>query len=197
VGFRYYQFLIGLLATASLSYANPILFTFQGIGSGSVGAVGFTNASFTLTQSSDTSLITSFSNGFALTYETPPASGASIAIAGFGSGILSTVTDVADVQQSPSSFVALAIASTGGDVAGRGTTFDTYNLESAVGPIITPSQFVSNFTVASTLGGVSFTSISNLTFTATTVPEPSTIPLLGAGLLLELALSRRPRSRCH
>lgn len=199
--FRYYKLMIGLLAAASLSYASPITYIFQGIGSGSVGSVAFTSVPFSMEQSSNTNLVTGFVNGAASIFRTPAASGASIAIAGFGMGSLSTATDVLDIQQAPSSFIALAIASTGSDFGGRGTTFDTYNLQSGVGPIITTSQFASGFTVATTLGTVSISSISNLTFSAVpaafTVPEPGTFLPLGIGLLLGIAFRRGARQASH
>ena len=199
--FRYYKLAIGLLATVSLSYANPIMFIFQAIGKGSVGTVGFTSVPFNLIQSSDTSLITGFASGSANIFETPPASGASIAIAGFGMGSVCTLTNVLDSQQSPSSFVALGIPASGGDIGGRDTTFDTYNLGSGVGPIITTSQFVSRFTVASTLGTVSISGISDLTFsavtTATPVPGPGAFLPLGVLLLLGIAFSRGSLRACH
>ena len=194
--FRYYKLMTGLLAAVSLSYASPITYIFQGIGSGSVDSVAFTSVPFRIEQASNTNLVTGFVSGPAIVFQTPPASGASIAIAGFGTGSLSTVTDVLDVQQPPSSFIAFAISSTGGDFGGRGTTFDTYNLQSNIGPIITTSQFTTGFTVASTLGTVSISSLSNLTFSAiptpTTVPEPSAFLPIGVGLLLGVAFSRRP-----
>jgi hypothetical protein len=189
--FRIYKFAVGLLATAWLSYAGPIDFIFQGIGSGSVGTAGFTSVPFRFTQSSDTNLITGFVSGPAIIFETPAASGATIAIAGFGTGTVSTVTQVLDLQQPPSSFISLAITATGGDIGGRDAAFDTYDLQSAFGPIITPSQFATGFTVASTLGTVSISAISSLTFSAvpvvTTVPEPGTPVTLGVGLLLGFA----------
>jgi hypothetical protein len=96
---------------------------------------------------------------------------------------------VADVQQQlPSSFIAFLIFATGDDVAGRSTAFNSYNLESAIGPINTSSPF-GGFNVDSTLGAVGISNISNLSFTATSTPEPRTFLLLGAALLI--AFSRK------
>lgn len=178
---------LGILVSGSLCLAAPITFTFQGTGSGTVNTVPFSSASFTFTESSDTSLVTSSSiPGFSINYITPFASGSIINIAGFGTGTISTLTDVADSQDlvTPgNSFVAFAMT-TGGDVAGRAVIFATYNLQSALGPISTTNPFVSNFTISSTLGTVSFSSVSNITFTATTIPEPGTFPFMCVGALL-------------
>ena len=178
----------GLFAAASLSCASPITFVFDGVASGTVGGVNFSNAPFKFTQSSDTSLITSSSNGFSTNYTTPFASGASINVGGFGAGTITTVTDVAnsfDIFNPANSFVAFALT-TGGDVAGHDLTFASYKLQSAVGPITTTNPFVSNFSAASTLGNIAFSGINSLTFTATTgpIPEPGSFSLLGAGVLL-------------
>jgi hypothetical protein len=172
---------LAILISGSLCLADPITFTFQGTASGAVNSVPFSNASFTFTQSSDTSLVASSSiPGFSINYYTPFASGASIAIAGFGAGSISTPTDVADSQNlttPASSFVAFALT-TGGDVAGRALAFATYNTQSTLGPINTPSAFVSNFSVSSSLGTVSFSSVSNLIFTAATHAQ-TTAPSAG------------------
>src|SRR6266496_2198787 len=132
-----------VVVSGSLGFAGPITFTFQGTGSGAVNNVPFSGALFTFTQSSDTSLVTSSSNGFSTNYTTPFASGANINIVGFGAGAISTPTDVADSQDlttPANSFVAFALTN-GGDVAGRALIFATYNLQSALGPINSTSPF--------------------------------------------------------
>ena len=86
------------LFAASPANAAPITFTFQGTGSGTVGAQSFTNSAFTISLSSDTTAIIQTGE----LYRTPPES-ATINIAGIGAG---TFTQLADVITIPDAFGA-------------------------------------------------------------------------------------------
>lgn len=204
VGVRCLLLLAGLLVAAPESYATPITFTVQGTASGTVGGVSFSNEAFTITQTSDTSLVSSYS-GYTVDYSTPYASGATMSITGFGSGTISTQTQIFDNQAptSPSASIAgiTCITCTGGDIYARDIAFATYSLQAApFGPITTTDAAASRFVdLTTTLGTVSFTSTSGaVTFAANApvaaVPEPESYAMLLPGLaLIGFMAGRRKR----
>src|SRR5690349_17431057 len=105
---------IGLLLTP-LAIGDPIIFTFSGVGSGSLGSGLFTNAAFTFTFTSDTSLVT-ITPCCANDTSTPKGTPATFAIGGVGSGSLTgdqavflnpTTDDVGIWVFSPPDFLTL------------------------------------------------------------------------------------------
>ena len=186
------------LMLSVVGLADTIIFTIQGTGSGTVNSTAFTNQSFTLTVTTDTTLVTAFNLGDGETgFQTPNVAGAGISIGGIGSG---TFTDVQSIfVNNTSDFVGITDGVSGNDlVDGFNSSFTTYTLQTSIGPVpIAPLEALDQFNnISTTLGNVTFTMATNVFFTATTVftPEPGTTLLAAAGVLL-LGLGIRARAR--
>lgn len=168
-----------VLFLPTICAADPIIFTLNGVGTGTIGATPFTAASFVFTLTTDTTLITSFAEGVT----TPPVAGAGISIAGFGAGTFSNLEDVFDNQN----FGTVGITDSvhfdllDGDAA----ILTTYDLRASLGPLPLTSLFFEQFSnVPTSLGNVTFSSVSSAAFTASSVPEPAALLLCGFGLLV-------------
>jgi hypothetical protein len=157
--------------------ATPITYMFSGVGTGGLGANPFTNASFTITSTADTSQIT-IPGGF---FHVPDLT-ATIFVSGIGSGTFNIPTINVDNQGLP----GVGFSDPGQNLAilfVDNVAFATYDLSTSIGslsgpPIISPRQ-----RFGTTAGNFSLTSVSTVTFQATTVPEPATISLFAlAGL---------------
>jgi len=189
------------LLVSGFALGDPIIFTIQGTGSGTVDSTAFNNAVFTFSVATDTSMITSFTfpdgeNGF----QTPAAAGADISIGGIGTG---TFTDDEQIFVSNTlNTVGLTDIQSGGSemdlLDGTNAAFGTYDLQSSIGPLTISNiealdQFVD---IATSLGSVTFTAASNVIFTASevSVPEPVTSALAAAGLLLAAGIRRLVRT---
>lgn len=179
---------IGMLFT-TLAIGDTIIYTFSGIGSGSLGGIAFSDAAFTIALNSDTSLLTTPS-GFPNDVSTPAGTPATFSITGVGSGTLTgqqavflnqSEDDVGIWVFSPPDFMTL------GNMA-----FASYDLASDMGPISGTASALAEFLPTSINNEMlSMTGVSNLTFTAdvkstSPVPEPSTLFMLGAALILLL-----------
>jgi len=153
----------GIGTIHATAIGNPITFTLTGTGTGTVGATPFTEATFTLKLTTDTSLIIDAGGGV---YQTPLTT-ATIDISGIG---LATIMDQMEV------FCATTIPSAGfadytkyldlcvmSDAA-----FAAYTLTTPIGPVSSAALHpVAQFqNVPTTLGSVSFSSYHDGTFTA-------------------------------
>jgi hypothetical protein len=195
----------------SLAGATPINYTIAGIATGSLtpldNPVGhtppssFTNAPFSFTFFSDTSLPTyNYGSGIVTT---PALSSVTVAVGNLAGSILSTIpvrlvdaTTVAlNAQLYPASYGSLWF-DTYNNLANaaillESPVFASYDLESTIGPVsvtgqINPFQRGPYATIQSTLGYVSFDNWSNLTFAADSIaatPEPASFALLGLGMV--------------
>ena len=198
-------FLIGLSIDAG---ATPITFSDTGIGSGSLNGVNFSNSSFTITATDDTSNVVPFTNinhlGLTNNGYVVVNNSANIEIAGLGtytfitengfwvnpayqgvgfSLISGTNQFLADLYDGPISSV-----------------FSSWDMQSSIGPVSGTANILSWTSIGpiQTSGGtiVLDQGSSPVTFTAEVdpapVPEPTTIILLGAGLAV-IGLVRRQK----
>jgi len=160
-------------------YAMPITFTFQGVGSGNVGATAFSDASFTIISYSDTSNIENDSTLFSL-----DSISATIQITGFALGTFQVGSRVFDNQSG--SVLGFSKAGLYGlDLMDfTNSVFNSYALDSSFGPIYvgTPFALSQFFNVATDIGDITFTSASDVIFAAAAVPLPASLLLFGSGL---------------
>ena len=74
--------------------------------------------------------------------------------------------------------------------------FDTYNLQSSIGPVtVANPAYLSFFFVQTTLGTLTIFSASDVSFTASVVPEPASVVMLGMGMLGLVGIGARARHR--
>jgi hypothetical protein len=190
------------LIACGLGFADPITFTIQGIGSGTVGATPFNNEAFSLSVTTDTSLITGFgTTGGETGFETPEVAGAGISIAGVGAGIFTDAEQIFDSNFAEAGITDFpAPPGVSNDLLdGTNVAFLTYNLQSDIGPLsMSDITALNNFVdIPTSLGSVTFTIANAVFFTAASplvAPEPGTLVLGAAGLLLAVGIKRPIRA---
>ena len=176
-----------LIATSSAS-AALINFSYSGITSGQwlnglYSGQSFTNKAFTITLSSLTELVTSYSDG----YKTNTAGGI-VTIEDYGTFAVNSETYLWVGNTFGRSGFGIRNSS---DILSLGdSSFDTWNIQSSLGPITRTGAF--NTAALWTTGGtVRFSGSPAVTFSATVVPAPGAVALVG---LAGLAGSRRRRA---
>jgi MYXO-CTERM domain-containing protein len=176
-----------LIATSSAS-AAVIEFSYSGIASGqwlngTYSGQSFTNKAFTITARSMTELVTPWSDG----YQTN-TSGAILTIEDYGSFAVTSDTAVWVGNTFGRSGFSIRNSS---DILSLGdSAFDTWNMQSSLGPI-TRTGVLAGGNLWTTGGAVRLTGSTAMTFSATVVPAPGAVALVG---LAGLAGSRRRRA---
>jgi hypothetical protein len=181
-----------LLLGTGLLQAAPIIYTFTGSGTGTLGATPFTSANFVATLTTDTSQVIFQSVFGALGAIGIPAQ---IDISGVGletfTGVtfLSTFSNVLDFGEGNGAL----FNAPGNLIENDNSAFLGYDLVSNK-TVTGPNVYLAQFVNANTSGGaLSFTRMSNVTFQAavgTGTPEPATFFLL-LGALAAVPLVKR------
>ncbi len=191
--------------TGTAIYAEPIYYTMTATATGTLGATAFNGAAITVTSVADTS------GAFVASGTAPDlnweniASSSTITIAGIGTETFTDQTFWVDPNGAGDIIfgdVDDGIGFFGGNL-GLTRLFvglETYNLQSAFGPVSSPFDFETGafnaFQNIQTSGGLLSLVAINDTFTAVTTPEPSYFLLCSLGLVGLLAL-RRTRQKTN
>ena len=153
------------LLLAALASADPLTITFSGTGSGSVGGHSYDSAAFTFTFESDTNLITTPSC-CATAFTTPGGTPATFWIAGIGSGTF-TGNQAVFANPSPNELAAGIWHYNVSDwLSLSSNAFANYRLSTSLGPVSSPVAFAFNDSFASSLGTLTLSSASGVTYTA-------------------------------
>ena len=187
-GLRWTLPLLPCLLCVAPAQATPITYTVTGTATGMLGVAAFTNALVTIALVGDTSFIGN------------DVGSATVSVSGVGTASFTDIMFVTDNAANPSAQISDFTRNQliFGTMA---PAFATYDLRGPIGPIAGTSLInalvafpttAGNFDIASVVGNTS-------TFTATTassVPEPAAMWLLGTGLLAAGARRWRKKDMC-
>lgn len=169
-------------------------YSFNGTASGALGAQQFTNISLSIVGIADINnlIVTSGAPGKPVSYVTNLMT--SMELFGIGSGnFLSTIQTVDNKVTGLVGFGDLTQHI--GLMFGRNPLFESYLLTDSIGPVpVTLEPFLVFDTEPTTIGVLSLSSISSVTFQAMPVPEPSAWVLSSLGVAI-IGACRYLRSR--
>jgi len=170
-------FLIGGHLALAVAQTSPITFVFTGVGTGTIGGMGFADAAFTITAVGDTSTVHEFTGGPPASTPTIDSITATISISGIG---VATFTEATRVFNSQTVTVVGFNSPVHADLynIGPDASLATYDLVTDFGPIFdaTPSAVNQFLNVSTSMGLLSFTSAQDGSFQAfvTGGPPPVT-----------------------
>jgi hypothetical protein len=175
--------------------ATPFYYTEQATGNGSLGSNTFTDTLVTITFFGDTTNVTGdFLAGDYLN----TVGSAMVTVAGLGTATFTDLVIAFDVQSV--SEAGIYDGTVSNEILDTlNSTFNTYNLTTAIGPISgTANVPVPTLSFATNMGAFAWTSIGTTsTFTAGPVPEPLTSGLTLGGLAIIATCARRNRRGPH
>jgi hypothetical protein len=169
------SFVLFLGFTAAAGFGNPIALTFSGDATGTLGTTSFTDASFTVTSTGDTSSVFVTPGPF----ENLPAVDATIDITGFSPALFTDATSWVDPEGSGDIIFDDATLNT--EILGFTRLFsglETYQFQNSIGPVVGGFPFVPNIfenfqDIPTSQGLLTITMSSNNAFTAVVTPEPA------------------------
>jgi hypothetical protein len=162
----------GFAAVLCLSFAHnvsaeSITYTEQTIGSGSLDGTAFSNALITIALSGDTTTVQNKGGGLFYDFGS-----ATVTVAGIGSDSLSGAAQANIFSNNPVG--AAGISELGNDILDiYSSSFNSYALANAIGPITGSPNYIPGESVAATKGNFVLTSAGQSTFTATTGAPPA------------------------
>jgi hypothetical protein len=186
----------GLCAGPSELRATPIVYTLEGVGSGSLGGSPFNNTYFIITSTANTDQITSGGGLF-----TVPTTSAIIDVTGVSTAAFTGFTSnflarnsggfpTAGIDQdlgTPNSLTVLDIFMHPG--------LEFYQMNTDIGPLNGSATFNAGLPFPTTGGNLVFDTINEVTFRAYLgVPEPNSAVLLASGALACVVAARRQRA---
>jgi len=167
-----------LIAAASQATAVPIMYLYEGTGSGTLNGTSFFDASFAITALADTTGVALWPGGGNVVQNTHSSAG--INITGLGAFTILTPSHTWGANRVLDfNYVGLGANLDINWVTVNESPLFDYQLASPIGPIFEAvPQDVSQFHDVSTSGGLlHFGAINEITFTAIIVPEPTTFAL--------------------
>jgi hypothetical protein len=173
-----------LLSTCiSVSRADPILYIYEGVGSGFIGTSSFANSDFRIVGFADTDTITTWPSAAGGPQNTHIST--TLAIDALGSFVMLTPAH-SWINGNPS----LTWGGLGQDHDLNWITFDEselfgYGLDTSFGPVLeTDALHIGQFEAFTSGGFLTFTSVEEVSFSARLIPEASTALMSAIGALI-------------
>jgi hypothetical protein len=185
-----------MLAAAGRSSADIITYTVTVTGSGTLDGTSFTDAPVTISATADSVNIFNFGGNDPGTglYNVDATGGVNVSVGGVGSDALTGLIFV--ISDQSNNVLDINEASIGDISALFGAGVAAYDLSAPALIAGVDPGFGAGITHATTNGSFEFDSFSGTEiFTATSVPEPSSLALCGIAGAIGLAVARRRRGR--